>query len=332
MVDHLVGSDINARRIGHIENCFGISGVPLSIPGRVLVGEGILTKICRKKPKARQFFLFNDILVYGDIIMKKKKYVGQHIILLEEVTIDDIPDRIDENTPDETENGRLKHGWQIKTPNKSFTVYAANKTEKQEWITHIDKCVNDLLKRTGKKPTNIHAAVWVPDTETDVCMHCRVNYFSFINRRHHCRYCGLVICGDCSKNKFLIPSQSSKPVRVCDSCHNILAKQRLGLASVRETMTGQIKVREPLPLPPEIQPEDTSSTPSASESHLDEVRSKAIIQRNTLVRMDSFSSDEESADELSEDPLTKLDDYLEDEKPTFYNDGDEKENKRLDNS
>ena len=43
------------------------------MPGRVLVGEGVLTKMCRKKPKARQFFLFNDILVYGNILIQKKK-------------------------------------------------------------------------------------------------------------------------------------------------------------------------------------------------------------------------------------------------------------------
>lgn len=45
------------------------------MPGRVLVGEGVLTKMCRKKPKARQFFLFNDILVYGNIIINKKKVI-----------------------------------------------------------------------------------------------------------------------------------------------------------------------------------------------------------------------------------------------------------------
>lgn len=45
----------------------------LGIPGRVLVGEGVLTKMCRKKPKARQFFLFNDTLVYGNIVISKKK-------------------------------------------------------------------------------------------------------------------------------------------------------------------------------------------------------------------------------------------------------------------
>ncbi len=37
------------------------------------MGEGVLTKLCRKKAKPRQFFLFNDILVYGNIVLDKKK-------------------------------------------------------------------------------------------------------------------------------------------------------------------------------------------------------------------------------------------------------------------
>ena len=53
----------------------------------VQVGEGVLTKMCRKKPKPRQFYLFNDLLVYGNIIINKKKYNKQHIIPLEEVTL-----------------------------------------------------------------------------------------------------------------------------------------------------------------------------------------------------------------------------------------------------
>ena len=81
----LVNSEANARRIALVESCFGSAGQPLSVPGRVLVGEGILTKACRKKLKPRQFFLFNDLLVYGNIIINKKKYNKQHIIPLEEV-------------------------------------------------------------------------------------------------------------------------------------------------------------------------------------------------------------------------------------------------------
>ena len=62
-----------------VESCFGTSGQPLTIPGRVLVGEGVLTKMCRKKPKPRQFFLFNDILVYGNIVLNKKKVYYTYI-------------------------------------------------------------------------------------------------------------------------------------------------------------------------------------------------------------------------------------------------------------
>ena len=64
-----------------------IERVCFIVKGRVLVGEGVLTKACRKKPKPRQFFLFNDLLVYGNIIINKKKYNKQHIIPLEEVRI-----------------------------------------------------------------------------------------------------------------------------------------------------------------------------------------------------------------------------------------------------
>lgn len=75
-----------------VESCFGSSGQQLTVPGRVLVGEGVLTKMCRKRSKARQFFLFNDILVYGNIMISKKKYNKQHIIPLEEVELQGLED------------------------------------------------------------------------------------------------------------------------------------------------------------------------------------------------------------------------------------------------
>lgn len=155
----LANSEANTRPINIVENCFGEAGQPLTIPGRVLIGEGVLTKLCRKKPKARQFFLLNDILVYGNIVNQKKKYNKQHIIPLENVTIDSIKDE-----------GDLRNGWLIKTPTKSFAVYAATATEKMKWMNHINKCVTDLLSKSGKTPSNEHAAVWVPDTEATVCV------------------------------------------------------------------------------------------------------------------------------------------------------------------
>ncbi|XP_023720894.1 pleckstrin homology domain-containing family F member 2 isoform X3 [Cryptotermes secundus] len=212
----MLNSEANARRIAMVESCFGSSGQPLGVPGRVLVGEGVLTKMCRKKPKARQFFLFNDILVYGNIVINKKKYNKQHIIPLEEVKLESLED-----------DGQFRNGWLIRTASKSFAVYAATSTEKQEWMAHINKCIEDLLRKSGKKAVKVHAAVWVPDSEAAVCMHCKKTQFTVLNRRHHCRKCGAVVCGPCSNKRFLLPSQSSKPLRVCLNCYDTLSRARV---------------------------------------------------------------------------------------------------------
>jgi hypothetical protein len=50
--------------------------------GRALVGEGILMKVCRKKPKQRAFFLFNDILVYGRVVIHGRKVIKQKEFLV----------------------------------------------------------------------------------------------------------------------------------------------------------------------------------------------------------------------------------------------------------
>ncbi|XP_031570047.1 pleckstrin homology domain-containing family F member 2-like [Actinia tenebrosa] len=208
MVDRLVNSEANLRRIRGVEACFGSSGQPLVVPSRVLVGEGVLTKLCRKKPKPRQFFLFNDILVYGNIVINKKKYNKQHLIPLEQVKLLSLED-----------DGSLKNGWQIISTKKSFAVYAATATEKAEWMAHINKCIQDLFAKTGKKASDNHAAVWVPDSEASTCMHCMKSKFTALNRRHHCRKCGAVVCGACSAKRLSLPAQSSKPLRVCNTCY-----------------------------------------------------------------------------------------------------------------
>lgn len=39
----------------------------------------------------------------------------------------------------------LRNGWKLISPSKSFVVYAATSTEKHQWMSHIKKCVDDLL-------------------------------------------------------------------------------------------------------------------------------------------------------------------------------------------
>ena len=49
--------------------------------------------------------------------------------------------------------------------------------------------------------------------------------------QHHCRKCGLVVCGSCSNKRWLLPEQSSKPLRVCLSCFDKLSAAATGAAS-----------------------------------------------------------------------------------------------------
>ena len=134
------------------------------------------------------------------------RYNKQHIIPLEEVKLQSLEDE-----------AQYKNGWLICTKGKSFAVYAATATEKQEWMAHIDKvfkiysairfdgrfqqidhffhlsslkyfitfsqCIRDLLEKSGKKPAMNHAAVWVPDTEAPCCMLCKTVKFSVMERR-----------------------------------------------------------------------------------------------------------------------------------------------------
>ncbi|XP_038114436.1 zinc finger FYVE domain-containing protein 26 homolog [Culex quinquefasciatus] len=60
---------------------------------------------------------------------------------------------------------------------------------------------------------------WVRDEDASHCMCCRRSVFSMLNRRHHCRRCGRVVCHGCSKKKLVIPELYEEvPVRACDDC------------------------------------------------------------------------------------------------------------------
>lgn len=286
MVDKLVNSTANYNRIKRIEECFGPLGKTLILPGRVLVGEGTLQKMCRKGLKHRIFFLFNDILVYGTILVKKKYYTKQHIIPLEEMKVEALEDV-----------GELENGWIIKTPAKSFTVFSATAKEKEEWISYIQRFIN-IKQRSGKKNIEAFAAVWVPDMETEFCMCCKITEFSVINRKHHCRNCGKVVCRSCSRNRFVLNHISSKPVRVCRDCFINLSKalniddfsNRQGLVPLNRSQS------EPLDVLPE---EDSDEDEVISHSHVQSLRNKSNNNKRQSIFYE-LSNEDISYDSLSD--------------------------------
>ncbi|PAV90532.1 hypothetical protein WR25_27170 [Diploscapter pachys] len=68
---------------------------------------------------------------------------------------------------------------------------------------------------------------WIPDADSPVCMICSTK-FTLLNRRHHCRACGRVLCAACCKQKAALEYMKEDPkndkARVCTPCFTMLAR------------------------------------------------------------------------------------------------------------
>ncbi|XP_058639618.1 pleckstrin homology domain-containing family F member 1 [Onychostoma macrolepis] len=209
MSEQLTFTIQNRERIQAVESTFSRTGKMLLRPGRILVGEGCLSKLCRRGPKPKAFFLFNDILVYGSIMVPGRWNSKQNVIPLEDVQQEDLEDGM-----------AMPNQWLMRTPRKSFYVSAASPEEKNAWMGHIEQYKSLLVQAKGLPAGNAaekFAVTWIPDMASAICMRCSKR-FSVANRRHHCRRCGYIVCRACSKSRALIPNISSRPVRICRAC------------------------------------------------------------------------------------------------------------------
>ena len=62
---------------------------------------------------------------------------------------------------------------------------------------------------------------WVDDDTQNDCMIC-AKKFTVTNRRHHCRWCGHLVCANCSSKKWKV--SKGDPKRVCDQCYKRLSE------------------------------------------------------------------------------------------------------------
>jgi len=77
---------------------------------------------------------------------------------------------------------------------------------------------------------------WIPDNDFKTCFKCDTP-FTVMNRRHHCRHCGAIFCGNCTTKKIEIARlRFAEPVRVCDECFIAIQTADCEEAKVSQTL------------------------------------------------------------------------------------------------
>lgn len=94
----------------------------------------------------------------------------------------------------------------------------------------FDRFLEDKSAPAPAKDAIVSSAVnvgkenWIADESSPLCQLCKAQ-FGVIKRRHHCRYCGKVVCAKCSSNEMPPGQQNVAKVsagyhfnRTCDEC------------------------------------------------------------------------------------------------------------------
>lgn len=127
---------------------------------RMFIREGVLTKICRKVPKKRWFFLFSDIVIYASVVSnsstqksQKNVYPIIHLGVKERVAcsfflflltfiiynfhrmlnLSKVRVKSEKDTP------QMKNAFQITSSDKSFIVFADTSEEKEFWLMDFNE-------------------------------------------------------------------------------------------------------------------------------------------------------------------------------------------------
>lgn len=170
-IEEVIRVKLNFEQLLRIQSSI-ISGIikrnPVieSLPStaRTFIIENSLKKVCRKDIKTFQFWLFNDILIYGSPLGNNTFSFNRSLDL--------------KSCSVELHKKELyKNAFEINGAEKSFIVIAPNASIQQNWYKKIYDAINALnCNQTPKE----NAPIWRTDTSSEQCCICQVvNIYHF---------------------------------------------------------------------------------------------------------------------------------------------------------
>ncbi|KAI8001030.1 SH3 domain-containing protein PJ696.02 [Camellia lanceoleosa] len=88
----------------------------------------------------------------------------------------------------------------------------------QAWKEMADTLTDANISNTTKI-LEAEPPKWLPDSAASACMLCNIRFHPIICTRHHCRFCGGIFCGECTRGRSLLPSKFHLGIlAVCDVC------------------------------------------------------------------------------------------------------------------
>ncbi|KAJ3187860.1 carboxypeptidase Y-deficient [Gaertneriomyces sp. JEL0708] len=112
---------------------------------------------------------------------------------------------------------------------KLSLLYAGGNT-----ISNRVPLANTVVPGSGRRAVEQAVVPWQEDHEVAACPLCAQTFSTLLNRRHHCRLCGRVICGKTSCNSSIAIHSEQEPgtaptvpqIRVCLECKRIVTRRR----------------------------------------------------------------------------------------------------------
>ena len=115
------------------------------------------------------------------------------------------------------------------TPVQRTTQSKAAETDENQEPTDFKSLLAELAALPTEAPVwcipVVDPSLWTPDKSSENCTVCDAK-FTILKRRHHCRACGRLVCGNCTKDTVLtiqkLESRKEKwSTKACTNCREL---------------------------------------------------------------------------------------------------------------